>query len=344
MLNLNSNKSIVTILLLVITIIVTGLAIAWQNFHSQMQVPKNSLSYETLMISDEPIQPIPLKLDLDENKIILGEKLFKDPVLSKNRQFACVSCHNLKSGGVDGKDLAQGVNGELSSTNTLTVFNSGFNFRQHWTGEYKDLLEQVDAHLLDPKIMGGDWSEILGNVRKDPKYVRGFTQAYSDGITQENIRDAIATFEQSLYTPNSRFDRYLRGDTDALTEAEKEGYQIFKTYGCVTCHQGMNIGGNLFQKFGILGNYFVDRGQINQGDLGRFNVTGNPKDLYVFRVPSLRNVSLTEPYLHDGSAGSLEEAIVIMAQYQLRPISSEHIQLIVQFLNTLTGEYGGEPL
>lgn len=344
MLNWKENSFIITILSLVILIIVTGLAIAWSNLQSQISVAKNSGNYESLIISDEPIQPIPLKLDLDENKVLLGKKLFNDPILSQNRQLSCASCHNLKTGGVDGKNLAQGVNGELSATNTLTVFNSAFNFRQHWTGEYKDLLEQVNAHLLAPQIMGGDWSKILAGLKKEPQYIRGFTQAYSDGITQENVRDAIATFEKSLYTPNSRFDQYLRGNTEALTEAEKEGYQIFKTYGCVTCHQGMNIGGNLFQKFGILGNYFVDRGQINPADLGRFNVTGDPKDLYVFRVPSLRNVALTGPYLHDGSAGSLEEAIVIMAQYQLRPISSEHIQLIVQFLKTLTGEYEGQAL
>lgn len=344
MLNFNQPEKLVAILLSLVFITVMGLAISWANVRSQMELPKNFVNYESLTVDDEPIQPIPLKLDLNEQKVLLGEKLFSDPVLSKDRQLSCLSCHNLKTGGVDGQKVATGINGELTLTNTLTVFNSGFNFRQHWTGEYKNLLEQVDAHVQDPKIMGATWSEILQNLKKYPRYVHEFARAYSDGIAEANVRDAIATFEKSLYTPNSRFDRYLRGNTDALTDAEKEGYEMFKTYGCITCHQGMNLGGNLFQKFGILGNYFVDRGQINPADLGRFNVTGDPQDLYVFRVPSLRNVTLTAPYLHDGSAGTLEEAIVIMAQYQLRPISSDHIQLIVQFLETLTGEYGGNPL
>ena len=344
MLHLNKNKTVIGILLSIVLMIVIGLAIAWPHLHSQIQLPKTSLSYESLIVSDEPIQPIPLKLDLDEDRVSLGEKLFNDPVLSRDSQLSCISCHNLKTGGVDGQKVAKGVNGELNSSNTLTVFNSGFNFRQHWTGEYKDLLEQVDAHVLDPEVMGANWPDILTNLKTEARYLREFTQAYPDGITRQNVRDAIATFVQSLYTPNSRFDRFLRGNSQILTDAEKQGYEMFKAYGCVTCHQGMNVGGNLFQKFGILGNYFVDRGKINQADLGRFNVTGDPKDIYVFRVPSLRNVKLTAPYLHDGSAGSLEAAIAIMAQYQLRPISSEHIQLIIQFLDTLTGEYEGNPL
>jgi cytochrome c peroxidase len=342
--NFNETEKLVPILLSLVLITVMGLAISWANIRSPMELPKNVVNYETLMVDDEPIQPIPLKLDLNEQKVRLGEKLFSDPVLSKDRQISCLSCHNLKTGGVDGRKVAKTLNGEISLTNTLTVFNSGFNFRQHWTGEYKNLLAQVDAHVQDPKIMGATWPEILENLKKYPRYVHEFAQAYSDGISEGNVRDAIATFEKSLYTPNSRFDRYLRGNTEILNDAEKKGYELFKTYGCITCHQGMNVGGNLFQKFGILGNFFVDRGHINPVDLGRFNVTGDPQELYVFRVPSLRNVRLTEPYLHDGSAATLESAIVIMAQYQLRPISSEHIQLIVQFLDTLTGEYEGNPL
>lgn len=341
--NLNKNQ-LLLISLSFIIMIFTALAIAGHNLNSSLGLPTNTLKYEPLILIDEPIQPIRLKNKLDENKVLLGEKLFKEPLLSKDSQLSCVSCHNLKTAGVDGKKLSVGVNGELNSTNTLTVFNSEFNFRQHWIGKYQNLSQQVDAHLLDPKVMGANWPEILKNLQITPKYVRGFSQVYPDGITQENVRDAIVTFDQSLYTPNSRFDQFLLGNTEILTDSEKEGYKLFKAYGCVTCHQGMNIGGNLFQKFGILGNYFVDRGKINQADLGRFNVTGDPKDLYVFRVPSLRNITRTAPYLHDGSAATLEAAISIMAQYQLRPISSEHLQLIVQFLNTLTGEYKGQPL
>lgn len=159
------------------------------------------------------------------------------------------------------------------------------------------------------------------------------------------MADAIATFERALITPNSRFDKFLRGDVSAITAEEKEGYRRFKNYGCVSCHQGVNLGGNLFQKFGIMGNYFSARGKITQADLGRFNVTGDEEDRYVFKVPSLRNITLTAPYFHDGSAGTLEEAIAIMAKYQLgRELSKETIDFIIKFLTTLNGEYQGKPL
>jgi cytochrome c peroxidase len=143
-------------------------------------------------------------------------------------------------------------------------------------------------------------------------------------------------------TPNSRFDRFLQGDKQALTKSEQEGYKLFKNYGCISCHQGINVGGNMFQRFGVMGNYFADWGNITQADLGRFNVTKEPTDRYVFRVPSLRNVELTPPYFHDGSAETIEKAIAIMTKYQLgRPLSKEKIDLIAQFLRTLTGEYRG---
>jgi cytochrome c peroxidase len=176
-------------------------------------------------------------------------------------------------------------------------------------------------------------------------YVLAFSELYVDGIQSHTIKDAIATFERSLYTPTARFDRLLRGDSNALTDEEKQGYRIFKEYGCINCHQGVGVGGNMFETFGVMGDYFADRGNVTKADLGRFNVTGDAWDRHVFKVPSLRNVALIPPYSHDGSAKRLEDAVVIMARYQLgRKLSHEETDLIVKFLRTLTGEYQGKAL
>jgi cytochrome c peroxidase len=169
--------------------------------------------------------------------------------------------------------------------------------------------------------------------------VAQFRAVYPDGLQPRHIQESIATFERSLITP-SRFDRYLRGDSTRSTR-EKQGYQLFKNYGCVACHQGMGVGGNMYQTFGVLGNYFKDKGKITDADLGRYAVTKNEADRHVFKVPSLRNVELTAPYFHDGSAKTLDEAIDVMFRYQLgRTAPAADKALIVKFLKTLTGEKG----
>jgi cytochrome c peroxidase len=295
--------------------------------------------------SEKPIFPIPLTLDLDARKVALGDRLFHETRLSKNNQISCASCHSLTTGGVDRQVRSPGLNGATTKVNTPTVFNSGFNFRQNWDGKFDTLEAQSDASVLSPILMGGNWNEIINRLRQVPGYVQSFAQIYPNGITRETVNDAIATFERSLYTPNSRFDRHLLGDETAITEDEHKGYEIFRDYGCASCHQGVNIGGNLFQPFGVMGDYFADRGNVTPADFGRFNVTGKSTDRYVFRVPSLRNVTLTPPYFHDGSAETLQQAVEVMAQYQLgRPLAPEQVNLIVQFLNTLTGEYQGKAL
>jgi len=341
---LSVKKRFVKNLGFILTILVTiVIAIKWGQWHNYViSIPVND---EKIMLVNEPIKPIPLNLELDGRKVELGEKLFRDPILSGDNKVACISCHSFNNGGVDGKALSIGVNGEIGTINTLTVFNSGFNFRLNWDGKYKDLFEQLDGPLLNPKVMGSNWVDVLDKLQRIPTYRQEFARIYPDGITEDNVKDVLGTFQESLYTPNSRFDRFLRGDSQALTESEKQGYNVFKAYGCVSCHQGMNVGGNIFQKFGVIGDYFADRGNITPADWGRFNVTGDEKDRYVFRVPSLRNVVLTAPYFHDGSAATLEEAIAVMAKYQLgRPISSDKIESLIEFLKTLTGEYQGKPL
>ncbi|MGL5871687.1 MAG: cytochrome-c peroxidase [Xenococcaceae cyanobacterium] len=289
---------------------------------------------------EEPIQPIPFEIALDLDKVSLGEKLFQDVRLSKDNRVSCLSCHSFNLGGADGRVRSIGINGNLTDINTPTIFNALFNFRLNWDGEFENLTNHLNALMTNPTVMGVEWEALIEKLGRVPEYVRAFGKLYSDGLTQANIKDALVVYEKSLYTPNSRFDRFLRGDKTALTKTEQEGYKLFKSYGCVSCHQGINVGGNMFQRFGVMGDYFLDRGKITPADWGRFNVTKNEEDRYVFRVPSLRNVELTAPYFHDGSAETLEKAIAIMTRYQLgRPLLREQIDLIAQFLRTLNGEY-----
>jgi len=295
--------------------------------------------------SDEPIQPIEARTDLDPRKIVLGRRLFDDPRLSHNNQLSCTSCHDLKTGGTDRKARSTGIYGAVGVINTPTVFNSGFNFRQFWDGRAETLEKQIDGPLLSKTEMGSTWPEVIGKLKSSPEYVQGFRQIYGDGVQSDYVKDSIAEFERSLSTPNARFDRYLRHDTKALTSREQEGYKLFKSFGCASCHQGANVGGNMYQKLGVMAPYFADRGHINWADQGRFNVTGDPRDMYMFKVPSLRNVELTPPYFHDGTAATLPAAVRVMATYQLgRPLADPEVGLIVEFLKTLTGELNGRPL
>lgn len=291
---------------------------------------------------DEPIEPIPLTAALDPGQIALGRKLFHDPQLSANNTISCASCHDLKKGGTDQSISSTGIDGQVGPINAPTVLNAGFQFKQFWDGRAESLEEQAGGPVNAPGEMGSNFTEVIGKLENLPEYVSAFSQLYPDGITEANIKDAIAEFERSLYTPNSPFDKFLRGDQNALTADEKEGYRLFKTNGCVACHQGILLGGNMFQRFGVFGDYFQDRGNITDADYGRFNVTGREEDRFFFKVPTLRNVALTFPYFHDGSAETLDEAVKVMVQYQLgRQVSQRDIDLMVKFLITLTGEFEG---
>lgn len=289
---------------------------------------------------NEPLQPLPTEVGLNRDKVNLGETLFNDPRLSHDNSVSCASCHNLALGGTDQAARSTGNNGRTGEINAPTVFNAAYNFKQFWDGRATTLEEQIDGPVHAPAEMASDWNEIVAKLSDVPEYSTAFASLYGNGLTDENVRDAIATFERSLTTPNSRFDQFLSGDQEALTAEEREGYRTFKSIGCASCHQGVNIGGNLFQTFGVMGHYFADRGNITRADLGRFNVTGQEVDRYVFKVPGLRNVARTFPYFHDGSAKTLEEAVTVMSKYQLgRKLSPDEIDLIVKFLKTLDGEY-----
>ncbi|NKF29801.1 cytochrome-c peroxidase [Pseudomonas glycinae] len=293
---------------------------------------------------DEPLKPLPAIPPQDPKRVELGRQLFHDPRLSINNTLSCASCHQLDKGGADTRAFSNGFDGQPVAVNTPTVFNASLNFRQFWDGRVETLEEQSNVVITSPHEMGSDWNTVVQRIADDAAYGQSFRAAYLDAVNRANIQNALATYERTLLTPGSRFDQYLLGNTDILTLEEKYGYQRFKEYGCIACHQGVNIGGNMFQKFGVFGDYIADRGNPTVADQGRFNVTGDEADRAVFKVPSLRNVALTAPYFHDGSAPTLERAVDVMFQYQLgRMPSEEDKTLIILFLKTLTGQREGKP-
>ena len=284
---------------------------------------------------DEPIQPIPISFDWDSAKIELGKKLFFEPRLSKSGWITCNSCHNLSTGGVDNLPTSIGHKWMLGPINSPTVLNAKFNLAQFWDGRAKDLKEQAKGPVANPMEMASTHELAVEVLQSIPEYVQWFNEVYKDEkITIDNVADAIAAFEETLTTPNSRFDSWLNGYDDKISEAEKQGYALFKDKGCAACHNGFGVGGNSFQKFGIAKPYDKDT-----QTLGRYNVTKDEKDKYVFKVPLLRNIALTAPYFHDASTWSLREAVTSMAGYQMGvTLTDDETDKIVAFLKTLTGD------
>lgn len=293
---------------------------------------------------DEPLKPLPPVPLLDVATVELGRQLFNEKRLSVNDSLSCASCHQLATGGGDDKPFSLGFDGKPVKLNTPTVFNASLNFKQFWDGRVDTLEAQIEQVVISPVEMGSDWKTVVDNLTAMPQYQAAFTQVYPDGVTAANVQNALATYERTLLTPNSRFDQYLLGNTEILTIEEKYGYQRFKEYGCIACHQGMNIGGNMFQKFGVMDDYFKGRTPA-ETDLGRYLVTHDEEDRNVFKVPSLRNVAVTAPYFHNASAKTLEEAVDVMFRFQLgRVPSAEDKDQIIKFLKTLTGQWAGKPL
>lgn len=276
--------------------------------------------------NQEPITPVPAAPDADPLKVALGEQLFQDPRLSRDGTRACVSCHDTRSNGADGNRRDIGLNGSELPLNTNTVFNAALSFRLNWEGNFRTPEAQAEASLASSEIMGTSADDVVGRLSVDAAMARQFNEAYGRPLDRANLLDAIATYERSLVTPESRFDRWLEGDTAALTAEEQRGYRLFKSLGCISCHQGVNIGGNLYERYGIF----------------RTPSSSTPQ---ILRVPSLRNVATTAPYFHDGSAATLNEAVRKMGVAQLdRTLSDQEIDAIVSFLDTLTGNYRGIPV
>jgi len=287
----------------------------------------------------EPLRPLAPPPKLAAAEAALGKDLFHDPLLSRDKTVSCASCHPLEQGGSDNRKFSTGIGGVKGDVNSPTVFNTVYNIAQFWDGRAVTLEQQVDGPLQNPAEMGTTWDDIIARLRAGP-YESRFQQVYGAPPSPDLVRRSLANFERSLVTTNSRFDRWLSGDAAALDADEKKGYALFKSYGCASCHQGANVGGNLFQKLGFFGNWFTDRGgPVTQADLGRFNVTGKHADKHVFKVPSLRLAVLTPPYFHDGSVATLDEAIRVMGRYQLgRDIPDGDIALISRFLASLVPE------
>ncbi|HVI52062.1 MAG TPA: cytochrome-c peroxidase [Candidatus Sulfotelmatobacter sp.] len=291
------------------------------------------------ILSGEPIQPLSVPEGLDLRKVELGRRLFSDPILSADGSVSCASCHDLARGGSDHRARSIGIKGAEGTIRAPSVYNSGFNFVQFWDGRAVSLEVQAAGPITNPLEMGSQWPDLLKKLTDNPVYGTAFRLVYGKPPSQAAVTDALATFERTLVTVNSRFDAYLKGDRKAISDEERKGYELFVAYGCASCHQGANVGGNMFERFGFMGNYFADRGTPTQADLGRFNVTGREADRFVFKVPSLRLSALGGPYFHDGSVADLSAAIQIMGRYQLgREIPEKDVDRIMQFLNTLVGK------
>ena len=277
-------------------------------------------------VGEEPITPIPQPPAIDPLKIKLGERLFGDPRLSHDNSRSCSSCHDLGTNGASIKQRDAGRDGSDLPFNTPTVFNAALSFRFGWEGKYRTLELDTKTSLENPAIMGSRVSEVVRKLDADPEIRSKFSAAYGSGPDASNVLDALASFERTLVTPGSRFDRWLAGDTAALSASELNGYQLFKSLGCVSCHQGVNIGGNLFQRHGI------------------FHPLASP-DPEILRVPSLRNVAKTAPYFHDGSAPNLDDAVRKMGMAQLNAtLTDQQVKAIVAYLQSLTGNYRGTPV
>ncbi|GKX60339.1 cytochrome-c peroxidase [Leminorella grimontii] len=294
---------------------------------------------------NEAVQPLPEPMKVNVEKVVLGSILYHDNRLSGDDTLSCETCHRLSSGGVDNMVTSKGIRGQMGPINAPTVFNSVYNVEQFWDGRAKNLQEQAGGPPLNPIEMGSEsWDQIIGKLAKDPALSAEFTKVYPEGFTAGTITDAIAEFEKTLVTPNSPFDRYMKGDDAALTAQQKRGFQLFKDNKCDTCHVGKNLGGQSFEMMGLKEDYFAARGNaITDADLGRFNFTTFDRDRFRFKVPTLRNVELTAPYLHDGSINSLQGAVEMMLKFQLEnELPKKDVDDIVAFLTSLTGEYKRE--
>ena len=285
------------------------------------ETPASLPPSSTVIAEQEPVMAIPQPPAAMPSKLALGERLFEDTRLSRDGTRACSSCHDIHSNGADGNQRDTAPDGSQLPFNTSTVFNAALSFRFNWEGNFRTLEAQAEASLDNPGVMATSIDEVIERLNADPETVQRFKETYGHGPDREGLLDAIATYERSLLTPAGRFDRWLDGDREAISAEERNGYQLFKSLGCSSCHQGVNVGGNLYERHGI------------------FHPLASPKP-EVLRVPSLRNVATTPPYFHDGSAPTLSEAVRRMASAQLdRTLSDQQIDAIVAFLGTLTGTY-----
>ncbi|MGM9687980.1 MAG: cytochrome c peroxidase [Alloprevotella sp.] len=326
----------------------TDMVLAWVKQHREQFYP-NTLAAEEF--KNEPVRPIPDSIAVDARKVALGEALYHDTRLSGDGTVSCATCHGINTAGVDNKQYSEGIKGQLGGVNAPTSFNACFNFVQFWDGRAATLAAQAGGPPLNPVEMGSaSFDEIAARLSADADFTARFKAVYPEGLNEQTITDAIAEYEKTLITPNSPFDRYLKGDKQALTAEQVEGYALFKDYNCATCHAGVNMGGLSYELMGKRADYFKDR-EINaksgltDADNGRWAQTKVERDRYRFKTPTLRNVALTWPYYHDGSVPTLDKAIDMMARYQVgREMPAADVQKVQSFLQALTGELKGKPV
>lgn len=307
----------------------------------QLEVPKDMLvAFGTLpkVVEKEGNELTPAKINL-------GRRLYFEKRLSKNQQIACNSCHKLDNFGVDSEPTSPGHKGQRGGRNSPTVYNAAGHIAQFWDGRAADVEAQAKGPVLNPIEMAmPDEATVVATLKSIPGYVKLFKQVYPDAkdpVTYDNMANAIGAFERKLLTPG-RFDQYLAGKDDALKSQEQQGLAKFMMYGCVTCHTGPYLGGDNYKKLGVVKEW------PNLTDVGRFEVTKNEEDKYFFKVPSLRNIAKTGPYLHDGSVKDLPTMVRKMAEHQLGlPLQDQDVNDIVAFLKSLTGrvpaKYIAEP-
>lgn len=291
----------------------------------------------------EPIPPEPPQLPgnpLTAEKIELGKMLFFEPRLSASWFLSCNSCHNMATGGVDLQPTSIGHGWHRGGRNAPTVLNSVFNFAQFWDGRAKDLMEQAQGPVQAAVEMNSKPADVVATLNAIPEYGRRFAAVFpddKDAVNFQNMARAIEAYEATLITPNARFDKFLRGDKAALTDREKTGLGLFMEKGCAACHNGINLGGNSYQPFGVVEKPGAEI--LPQGDPGRYQVTKTASDEYVFKVPTLRNITLTPPYFHSGTVWDLEQAVAVMGRSQLgTALGDGEIAAITDFLDSLIGE------
>ncbi len=320
------------------------LVLAWikQERETYYPNPTAAPQFENLAV-----QPIHTVFKTNPDKVALGEQLYNNIHLSGDNTYSCASCHSVATGGVDALPTALGINNLDDPMNTPTVYNAAFNMSQFWNGRAKDLAAQASGPIFNPVEMGAkNWTQILDRLNNDPKLVAEFKKLYTEGMTGNNITNAIAEYEKTLTTTNSRFDQYLEGNLNALNAQEIRGFHLFQQDKCSTCHAGQSMGGQSYQIMGLYGNYFGQiKGRHLKGDEGRYLVTHNPRDMHAFKVPSLRNIDLTGPYFSAGRVATLPQAVQDMGTYEVGiTLTPQENKDIVAFLGTLTGEYKGKQL
>lgn len=324
-----------------------GLSLAGLTGCRERSQERVSVSRASLGGEKQAFVPLPPRaaVKLDPARVALGRRLFDDPSLSGDRTVACSSCHLHEQALTNAERVAALATRPAGALNVPSLYNVTYSFRYNWDGRFLSLEAQLDALIEKPAVMASSWAKAASQLREQPGYVSLFSASFADGLTPLNVRTALIDYMTSLTTPGSRFDRWLEGDERALDERERRGYRLFNSFGCSSCHQGRNIGGNMLQQFGIIeegiiDDYFKSRGRAaGPTDRGYGNVTGQREDDYYFRVPSLRNVALTAPYFHDGGAPTLDEAVRVMGRVQLgREFEASEVEALVAFLSTLTGE------